>query len=69
MFLKMLYGFYNKFVKFQRILTYISKILKIYFWQENVLFNFNIRKKTYKKVNIQNIIRDNNYYNSFLISG
>jgi hypothetical protein len=49
MFLKMLYGFYNKFVKFQRILTYISKILKIYFWQENVLFNFNIRKKNLQK--------------------
>ena len=28
---KMLYGFYNKFIKFQSILTYILKILKISF--------------------------------------
>ena len=56
MFLKMLYGFYNKFVKFQRILTYISKILKIYFWQENVLFNFNIRKKKPTKKLISKIL-------------
>jgi hypothetical protein len=43
--LKMLHGFYNKSVKFQRILVYISKILKNYFWQENILFTFNIRIK------------------------
>jgi len=28
---KILHGFYNKFVKFQEILTYILKILKNYF--------------------------------------
>ena len=43
--LKMLHGFYNKSVKFQRILVYISKILKNYFWQENILFTINIRIK------------------------
>ena len=32
-----LYGFYNKFVRFQRIWVYISNILKIYFWQENII--------------------------------
>jgi len=40
---KILHRFHNKFVKFQRILAYISKILKIYFWQENILFTFKIR--------------------------
>jgi hypothetical protein len=43
------------------ILAYISKILKNYFWKDNILFNFNIRIKNLKGVNIQNIIRDNNY--------
>jgi hypothetical protein len=28
---KILHGFYNKFVKFHRIVTYISKVLNIYF--------------------------------------
>ena len=45
----MLYGFYNKFVKFQMILAYISKILKNYFWKDNILFNFNIRIKKPKR--------------------
>jgi len=31
---KVLHGFYNQFVKFQRILTYISKIFKTYFDKE-----------------------------------
>jgi hypothetical protein len=42
----MLHGFYNKFIKFQRILAYISKILKNYLWQENILFTFIIRIKS-----------------------
>jgi hypothetical protein len=58
---KVLHGFYNQFVKFQRILAYILKIFKTYFWQRNILFTFNIKiKKTYKDLNIQNIIKDNN---------
>jgi hypothetical protein len=40
---KILHIFHKKFVKFQRILAYISKILKIYFWQENILSTFKIR--------------------------
>jgi hypothetical protein len=35
-----LHGFYNKFVKFQRILVYILKIQKIYFWQEKYIIHF-----------------------------
>jgi hypothetical protein len=42
---KVLLGFYNQFVKLQRILAYFSNILKTYFWQENILFTFNIRIK------------------------
>jgi hypothetical protein len=44
-----LHGFYNKFVKFQKILTYISKILKISFWQNNIFFTLNIRIKNLQK--------------------
>ena len=53
----MLHEFYNKFVKFKRILTYTLKILKTYFWQENILLIFNIR---IKNLHNDNIIRDNN---------
>ena len=42
---KVLLGFYNEFVKLQRTLAYFSNILKTYFWQENILFTFNIRIK------------------------
>ena len=31
---KILHEFYNQFVKFQNILTYIWKILKTFFWIE-----------------------------------
>jgi len=62
---KILHGFYNKFVKFQGILTYILKILKNYFWQENII-HFNIRIKNLYEVNIQNII-ENNTTHSLLI--
>jgi hypothetical protein len=36
---KMLHRFYKKFVKFQRNLVYILKILKIYFWQEKYIIH------------------------------
>jgi hypothetical protein len=63
----MSHEFYNKFVKFQRILVYILIILQTYFWQRNILFSFNIRIKKHTKELISKILLGIIIYYSLLI--